>query len=127
VLGTGITRIYPEENRVLHRRIAAAGAVVSQFWPDGPPGAPTFRMRTATLAGLGRASVIVEAGERSGSRVHARSALQHGRPLMITGVVAASTGWGREWSHRAGVYVAGSAAGLLRVVDEVICDVDVGG
>jgi DNA processing protein len=84
-------------------------------------------MRTATMAGLGRASVIVEAGERSGSRVHARSAPQHGGPLIITGVVAASTGWARELSHRAGVYVADGTAGVLGVIDEVICDVDVGG
>jgi hypothetical protein len=41
-------------------------------------------------------------------------------------VLAASTRWAREWSHRAGVYVAGGTAGVLGVIDEVICDVDVG-
>jgi DNA processing protein len=126
VLGTGITRVYPEANRAPHQRVGAAGALVSQFLPDCPPGEYTLRLRNATMAGLGRASVVVEAGERSGSRVHARYALQHGRPLIVTDVVAASTRWGHELSHRPGVYVAGSTAEVLNIVDQVICDVDVG-
>ena len=71
VLGTGITRVYPETNRALHQRVAAAGALVSQFWPEHPPDKHTLALRNATIAGLSRASVIVEAGERSGSQVHA--------------------------------------------------------
>ena len=38
VLGTGITRVYPETNRALHERVAAAGASVSQFLPEQPAG-----------------------------------------------------------------------------------------
>ena len=94
VLGTGIDRAYPAANRALHDRVAAAGALVSQFPPDYPPSQTMFRMRNATMAGLGSASVIVEAGERSGSRVHARYAMAHGRPLILTELVADSTQWG---------------------------------
>ena len=126
VLGTGITRVYPETNRVLHERVAAAGALVSQFLPDCPPDKHTLALRNATMAGLSRASVIVQAGERSGSRVHARYAMAHGRPLIVTDAVVASTRWGRELSHRPGVYVAGTTAEVLGIVDEVACDVDVG-
>jgi predicted Rossmann fold nucleotide-binding protein DprA/Smf involved in DNA uptake len=68
VLGTGINRVYPAQNRHLHERIAVAGALLSQFLPNAPPGKAAFRMRNATISGLGRASVIVEAGEYSGSR-----------------------------------------------------------
>jgi DNA processing protein len=126
VLGTGITRVYPETNRALHERVAAAGALVSQFSPEHPPDKHTLALRNATMAGLSRVSVIVEAGERSGSRVHARYALACRRPLILTDVVVASTRWGRELSHRPGVYVAGSAAEVLGVVDQVVSDVDVG-
>jgi DNA processing protein len=125
VLGTGITGVNPEGNRCLHDRVAAAGAFVSQFWADCPPDKHTFLLRNATMAGLSRASVIVEAGERSGSRVHARYALCYGRPLIVTDLVATSTRWGREMSHRAGVYVASSTAEVRRVVDEVMCDADI--
>ena len=83
VLGTGITRVYPGTNRVLHERVAAAGAVVSQFLPEHPPDKHTLALRNATMAGLSRASVIVEAGEHSGSRVHARYALACRRPLIL--------------------------------------------
>ena len=126
VLGAGITRVYPETNRALHQRVAAAGVLVSQFAPEHPPDQHTLALRNATMAGLSRASVIVEAGERSGSRVHARYALAARRPLILTDVVVASTRWGRELSHRPGVHVAGSAAEVLRVVDRVVSGVDVG-
>jgi DNA processing protein len=126
VLGTGITRVYPETNRALHERVAAAGVLVSQFSPEHPPDKHTLALRNATMAGLSRASVIVEAGERSGSRVHARYALACRRPLILTDVVVASTRWGREISHRPGVYVTGSTAEVLGVVDQVVSDVDVG-
>jgi DNA processing protein len=126
VLGTGITRVYPEINRTLHERVAAAGVLVSQFLPEHPPDKHTLALRNATMAGLSRASVIVEAGERSGSRVHARYALACRRPLILTDVVVASTRWGRELSYRPGVYVAGGTAEVLRVVDQVVSDVDVG-
>ena len=127
VLGTGITRVYPETNRALHQRVAAGGVLVSQFLPDCSPDKHTLALRNATMAGLSRASVIVESGERSGSRVHARYALACRRPLILTDVVVASTRWGRELSHRPRVYVAGSTAAVLGAVDQVVADVDVGG
>jgi DNA processing protein len=126
VLGTGITRAYPETNRALHERVAAAGALVSQFLPEHPPDKHTLVMRNATMAGLSQVSVIVEAGERSGSRVHARYALACQRPLILTDVVVASTRWGSELANRPGVHVAGSTAEVLGVIDQLVSGVDVG-
>jgi DNA processing protein len=126
VLGTGITRAYPDSNRALHQRVADAGALVSQFSPEQPPDKHTLRLRNATMAGLSRASVIVQAGERSGSRVHARYALACRRPLILTDAVVASTRWGRELAYQPGVYVAGSTTEVLDAVDQVVSDVDVG-
>jgi DNA processing protein len=91
VLGTGIDRVHPASNRCLHERVAAQGALVSQFLPGCPPGKRTLVMRNATMAALSAASVIVEAGERSGSRVHARFAAQFGRPVILTDAVARAT------------------------------------
>ena len=95
VLGTGIRRVYPPRNRELHERVAAAGALVSQFMPDAPSSKQTFPMRNATMSGLGGASVIVEAGEYSGSRIQARVAVEHGRPVILTDTVVTSTRWVR--------------------------------
>jgi DNA processing protein len=126
VLGTGVTRVYRETNRAMHERVAAAGALASQFWPEHPPDKHTLALRNATMAGLSQASVIVEAGERSGSRVHARYALAFARPLIVTDAVVAATRWDREISHRPGVYVARSTAEVLSFVDQVVADVDAG-
>ena len=55
VIGTGINRVYPARHRELHERVAAAGALVSQFLPDAPPTRQSFPMRNVTMSGLGRA------------------------------------------------------------------------
>jgi len=126
VLGTGINLVYPPENRNLHERVAAAGALVSQFMPDAAPLKHTFPMRNATMSGLGRASVIVEAGEYSGTRILARLAVEHGRAVILTDDVANSTRWGRQLLGRPGVYVAGSTDDVMRIVEQVVCDPDLG-
>ena len=87
VLGTGINRVYPASHRELHDRVAAAGALVSQFLPDAPPTKQSFPMRNVTMSGLGRASIIVEASEHSGTRIQARVAVEHGRPVILTDFV----------------------------------------
>jgi DNA processing protein len=126
VLGTGVARVYPEANRVLHARVAAAGVLVSPFWPDWPADRHTLVLRNTTMAGLARASVVVEAGEYSGSRVHARYALTFARPLILSDLVVSSTRWGRTLVGRTGVYVAGSVAEVLGVLDQVVSGVDTG-
>jgi DNA processing protein len=120
VIGTGINRVYPAKHRQLHRRVAAAGALVSQFLPDAPPSKQSFPMRNITISGLGRASVIVEAGEHSGTRILARAAVEHGRPVILTDVVVGATTWGQAMKDRPGVYVAGSTAEVMDIVEQVL-------
>ncbi|MCV7234572.1 DNA-processing protein DprA [Mycobacterium branderi] len=126
VLGTGITRAYPKAGRALHDQVGTTGALVSQFLPDCSPAKHTLRLRNATMAGLSCASVVVEAAEYSGSRVHARYATQSARPLILADAVAETTRWGRELLQQPGVYVASGTAEVLRIVEEVACDIDVG-
>jgi DNA protecting protein DprA len=125
VLGTGISTVYPPTtgSRELHRRVAAAGVLVSQFLPDAPPQKHTFPMRNVTMSGLGHASVIVEAGEHSGTRIQARVALEHGRPVILTDVVVAATSWGKALQEHAGVYVAGGTVEVMDIV-EMLIDTD---
>jgi DNA processing protein len=122
VIGTGITGVYPNNtaSAELHRQVAAAGALVSQFWPDAPSHRHNFPLRNATMSGLGYASIIVEAAEHSGTRHQARAALAHGRPVILTDTVAATTEWGRLLARRHGVYVAGSTADVLGIVEDII-------
>ena len=120
VIGTGIDRAYPAPNRELQDQIAGCGLVLSQFWPGAPPHRHNFAMRNATMSGYGLATVVVEAGERSGSRIQARIAVEHGRPVILTSLVVAGNDWARALMGRPGVHVAGHLQGVLDVVDQLI-------
>lgn len=119
VIGTGIQRYYPAANRALQDRIARDGLLLSQFWPTAPPQRQNFPMRNAVMSGYGIATVVVEAGERSGARIQARVAVDHGRPVILTDHVVSATTWARSLVERPDVYVASSLDDVTRRVDEL--------
>lgn len=82
VLGSGVDRIYPPENRRLAARIAQQGALVSQFGPGMPALAHHFPIRNRLLAALALGVVVVEAAEASGSLITAGHAGDLGREVM---------------------------------------------
>ena len=118
-LGTGITQSYPASNRALQREIADRGLLLSQFYPDAPPTKHSFPMRNATMSGYGLATIVIEAGEHSGTRIQARLAGEHGRPVILTDLVAATTTWGAALIERPNVYVVGSLAELAQAVKDI--------
>ncbi len=122
VIGTGINKVYPAENRDLQEKIATRGLVVSQFLPDAPPQKHHFPMRNATMSGYGLATVVVEAGEHSGARGQARIAVEHGRPVILTDAVVERNEWARALLGRPGVHTASSLAEVLSVVDGIIAE-----
>ena len=83
VLGTGVDRAYPSSNTGLHREIAKFHAAVSQFPLGSPPLRHHFPHRNKTMALISDATVIVAAGERSGTVHQAWEALRLGRDLLL--------------------------------------------
>lgn len=84
VLGGGHRRLYPAVHRGLAAGIAATGgAVVSEFTPDTIPSRGTFPRRNRIISGLADATVVVEAGARSGALTTAAWALEQGRGLHL--------------------------------------------
>lgn len=82
VLGSGIDQFHPLRNRRLIEKIAAVGAVVSEY-PPGVPAAPwRFPARNRLVAALSRAAVVVEGAPGSGSMITAEFALEMGRDVM---------------------------------------------
>lgn len=115
VIGTGLRRFYPPQNGSLQRRIAEVGAVVSQFWPDAPPTRRSFPMRNAVMSGMTLASVVVEASQTSGSRIQARLALEHGRPVFLLESLLTHP-WAEEFAARPGAHVVRSPAEITAIV-----------
>jgi DNA processing protein len=118
VIGTGLARCYPPQNLELQRRIAAEGAVMSQFWPDSPPSRWSFRMRNAVMSGLALATVVVEASETSGARMQTRLALAHGRPVFLPEWLLEHQ-WARDCASRSGTHVVRFAGEIADVIERL--------
>lgn len=82
VMGCGIDVVYPPENRKLHGEIASSGAVVTEFPFGTEPDRPHFPARNRIISGLSLGVLIVEAGEKSGSLITARCALDQNREVF---------------------------------------------
>ena len=82
VFGTGADIVYPSEHKALARDVVVTGAVVSELPPGTRPQAFFFPMRNRIISGLSRAVVVIEAGEKSGSLITAREALDQGRNVL---------------------------------------------
>ena len=115
VIGTGIRRAYPLENQHLQEEIADRGAVISQFWPDAPPTKRSFPMRNIVMSGLALATVVVEASDRSGARMQARFALEHGRPVFLLKRLLEYE-WATRYASRPGTYVVDSGEEIVEHV-----------
>jgi DNA processing protein len=82
VLGTGINLIFPAENKELFERIAAQGAVVTQFPFNRKADKQSFPIRNRLVAGMTLGTVVVEANLTSGALITAKMAADNGRQVF---------------------------------------------
>lgn len=82
VMGSGLKKIYPWENKELFHGISKHGVVVSEFKLDTDPYPYNFPVRNRVIAGLSVGTVVVEAEKRSGSLITARLALEYNREVF---------------------------------------------
>jgi DNA processing protein len=98
VLGSGLQsdKIYPQANLGLAQQIIEQGGVIiSEFPPATPPLKKNFPQRNRIIAGLSRATLIIEAQARSGTLITANLALEQGREVLaVPGNIFAATSAG---------------------------------
>jgi DNA processing protein len=114
VLGSGVDVMYPPEHGPLAADIAVRGAVVSELVPGTAPAQFFFPMRNRIISGLSRAVVVIEAGEKSGSLITARCALDQGRDVAaVPGNVLTGRNRGAHALLRDGAKIVESADDIL--------------
>ncbi len=117
VLGTGIDQksIYPRTNAWLAERILkTGGALMSEFPPGTPAKKEHFPMRNRIIAGLSVATVVIEAGQKSGSLITARLALEENREVFaVPGPITKTTSAGTNHLLKAGAIPCVNFASVL--------------
>lgn len=121
VIGTPIDRYYPKENRALQDEVASRHLLISQvpiYRYDHQPFNTQrfyFSERNVTMAALSEATIIVEAGETSGTRTQARACIDQGKKLVFLPGVVESVTWARAFLEK-GAKVASSVTEAMGMV-----------
>jgi DNA processing protein len=116
VLGCGVDRDYPAAHAELARTICATGLVVSEYAPGVEPAPWRFPARNRIVAGLARATIVVEARERSGALITADFALEEGRDVLACpGEITSALSSGTNTLLRLGATPVTCAADVLEL------------
>lgn len=118
--GSGLNRsaIYPAVNRKLADEIIAnGGALVSEYDPDMKATLYTFPQRNRLMAGISKATLIIEAGEKSGTLITARLALDYNRDVLaLPGSIFSSGSTGTNKLIRQGATPITSSEDILEAL-----------
>lgn len=118
VLGSGVDKIYPPENRALADQMIERGAIISDYAPGTPPDASNFPPRNRIIAGLSLAVVVIEAGETSGALITAEFAAEQGREVFaVPGSILAPQSKGTNKLIQQGALPLLSVTDLMQTLD----------
>ncbi len=116
VLANGLAGIYPPEHKQLAEEVCKSGCLVSESPLKQSPQKGTFHTRNRIIAGLSRATVVIEANDKSGALITVKHALEQGREVFAVPGNADSY-------HSAGsLRIIREGARLIRDVDDLLED-----
>jgi DNA processing protein len=115
VIGSGLLKLYPPENRGLAEKISnGSGAVVSEFSMEVEPDRQTFPMRNRIISGWSHGVLVVEAGLNSGALITASQALEQGRSVYaVPGHINAPSAMGSNRLIQQGAKLVMDASDIL--------------
>lgn len=120
VIGTPINQYYPKENKNLQRTIEKHGLVVSQFPPCNKVHKWNFPTRNATMSGISIATIIMEAGEKSGALRQADHCIKQGRDILIPySLLHSSLSWPKKYIQK-GAYTFRNIKEVLELLSKEI-------
>ncbi len=118
VVGTGLLKCYPAENKRLAEKIKeGGGAVISEFPLAVGPAPMHFPRRNRIIAGLSYTTVVVEGGIQSGALITAKCALEQGREVAaVPGPADSLTSKGPHRLIKDGAAIAENALDIISCV-----------
>lgn len=118
VLGSGVDVIYPPEHRQLADAIIENGAIISDYPLGTQPEGVNFPPRNRIISGLSLATVVVEAGERSGALITAEFAVEQGRDVFaVPGNILSPASKGTNRLIQKGAYALVSPQDVLDLLE----------
>ncbi len=114
VLGCGLDRVYPRQNKDLYKEIAAKGLLLSEYPLATRPDAFRFPARNRIIAGISQGVVVVEAARKSGALITAQIALDYGREIFaVPGQMDSCKSEGCHLLIRSGAALVSRGADIL--------------
>lgn len=122
VLGSGVDTITPRSNESLGQKIIRNGCLISEFPFETIPEPFNFPRRNRIISGCAAAVVVVEAGEKSGSLITARYALQQGREVgAVPGPIYSPLSRGTFNLIKEGAVPVRSGRELAESLEVIVC------
>lgn len=117
VLGGGIDHVYPPQHDRLYAALAEHGTIISESPFGHRATARDFPRRNRLITGLALGTVVIEAAERSGSLISARTAGEQGREVMaVPGSPLEPRAAGTNWLIRQGAALVRSAEDVVEIL-----------
>jgi DNA processing protein len=120
VPGSGLSDevLHPRTNfKLAHEILASGGALISEFEPDFRPTLWSFPKRNRIMAGLSHSTLLIEAGEKSGTLITARLAMEYNRDVMaIPGPIFSKSHAGSNHLIKDGAHLITSSTDILEIL-----------
>ncbi len=121
VIGCGIDKIYPKQNRKLYEDLESSGLILSEFPLGTDPIAYNFPRRNRIISGISLATVVIEAKEKSGTMITTRCALDQGKDVFaVPGNINSIYSKGTNMLIQEGSKLITSADDILEELDYLL-------